>query len=342
VVPELLSFIEALTNTYIRFNRPHFWRDGMPEDKRFAYETLYHVLITLSKVMAPFAPFLAEETYQNLSKASANRKESVHLEMFPDAETKFIKPELEDAVARMDALVMLGRNLREKIKIKAKIPLLTMKIIHRDQKVLSELQKLEMYFQDELNIRKFEYVTDEENYILVKAKANFPVLGKKVGAKMKAIAAQIDKLSLADLEKMENGSSITIDGEAITISDIEIKRSSKGDQPTITAHQLISIEVDSTLTDEQILEGLSREVMRKIQQARKNADLKLDARIELSLFVDGKLLEAVKAHEETVKSETLTVALTYAASAESVTGTHTEVATDIEEGKVGIGIKVRS
>jgi isoleucyl-tRNA synthetase len=74
VVPELLNFIEALTNTYIRFNRPHFWRDGMPEDKRFAYETLYHVLITLSKVMAPFAPFLAEETYQNLSKASANRK----------------------------------------------------------------------------------------------------------------------------------------------------------------------------------------------------------------------------------------------------------------------------
>ena len=340
VVPELLAFIESLTNTYIRFNRPHFWRDGMPEDKRFAYETLYHALITLSKVMAPFAPFLAEETYQNLSRASASRKESVHLEMFPEAETKFIKPELEDAVARMDALVMLGRNLREKIKIKAKIPLLTMKIIHRDPKVLSQLQKLEAYFQDELNIRKFEYVTKEEDYIQVKAKANFPVLGKRVGPKMKAIAAQIDKLSLSDLESLEKGASITIDGEAITIADIEIRRQSLGDKITIAAHQLISIEVDPTLTEEQILEGLSREVMRKIQQARKNADLKLDARIELSLFVDGKLLEAVKAHEETVKSETLTLKLTYASTAEAVTGTHTEVATDIEEGKVGIGIKV--
>lgn len=340
VVPELLNFIEALTNTYIRFNRPHFWRDGMPEDKRFAYETLYHVLITLSKVMAPFAPFLAEETYQNLSKASANRKESVHLELFPDAETKFINPDLEQAVARMDALVMLGRNLREKIKIKAKIPLLSMKIIHRDQKALASLKTLEAYFQDELNIRKFEYVTDEENYILVKAKANFPVLGKKVGAKMKAIAAQIDKLSLADLEKLEGGASLTIDNETITMADIEIKRSSKGDKPTILAHQLVSIEVDPTLNDDQILEGLSREVMRKIQQARKNADLKLDARIELCLFVDGKLLEAVKAHEETVKSETLTTKLTYASSAETVIGTHTEIATDIEEGKVGIGLKV--
>jgi isoleucyl-tRNA synthetase len=173
----------------------------------------------------------------------------------------------------MDALVMLGRNLREKIKIKAKIPLLSMKIIHRDQKALASLKTLEAYFQDELNIRKFEYVTDEENYILVKAKANFPVLGKKVGAKMKAIAAQIDKLSLADLEKLEGGASLTIDNETITMADIEIKRSSKGDKPTILAHQLVSIEVDPTLNDDQILEGLSREVMRKIQQARKNADL---------------------------------------------------------------------
>jgi hypothetical protein len=147
-------------------------------------------------------------------------------------------------------------------------------------------------------------------------------------------------LSIADLEKLETGASILIDGEAITIADIEIKRSSKGDKPTISAHQLVSIEVDATLNEDQILEGLSREVMRKIQQARKNADLKLDARIELSLFVDGKLLEAVKAHESTLTSETLTKKLTYAASAESVTGTHTEVATDIEEGKVGIGLKV--
>jgi isoleucyl-tRNA synthetase len=339
-VPELLNFIESLTNTYIRFNRPHFWKDGMPEDKRYAYETLYHVLMTLSKVMAPFAPFLAEETYQNLSKASATAKESVHLELFPEAESKFINADLEAAVARMDALVALGRNLREKIKIKAKIPLLSMKIIHRDPKALESLKKLETYFQDELNIRAFHYVTDEENYVLVKAKANFPVLGKRVGPKMKAIAAQIDKLSLAELEKLENGAELTIEGEAITIADIEIKRSSKGDKPTISAHQLVSIEVDSTLTDEQILEGLSREVMRKIQQARKNADLRLDARIELSLFVDGKLLDAVKAHESTLKSETLTLKLSYVSSPEAVTGSHTEVATDIEEGNVGIGIKV--
>ena len=350
VVPELVQFIESLTNTYIRFNRPHFWSSGsgaqMPEDKRFAYETLNHVLITLSKVMAPFAPFLSEETYLNLTEGTAQAKESVHLETFPEANTALIKPELEQAVARMDALVMLGRNLREKIKIKAKIPLLSMKIIHRDPKALAELKKLEAYFQDELNIRKFEYITKEEDYVQVKAKANFPVLGKRVGQKMKAMAAQIEKLSLSELEKLEAGETLNISlengNETITLSDVEIRRSSLGDKPNLLAHQQVSIEADITLHEEQILEGLSREVMRKIQQARKNADLKLDARISLNLFVEGKLLEAVKAHETTVISETLSTELTYAKSEDSLTGTFTEVVSDLEEGKIGIGIKVVS
>ena len=346
VVPELLNFIESLTNTYIRFNRPHFWKPGkgsqMAEDKRYAYETLFYVLTTLSKVMAPFAPFLSDEIYKNLSKAIPGGlgKESVHLESFPDADAKFIKPDLEHAVARMDTLVALGRNLREKVKIKAKIPLLSMKIIYRDAAALKELAKLEAYFQDELNIRKFEYVTKEEDYVQVKAKANFPVLGKRVGQKMKAIAAKIDLLSLAEISLLESGDTIIVEGSAITISDVEIRRSSLGDKPNLLAHQMVSIEVDTTLHEEQILEGLSREVMRKIQQARKNADLKLDAKINLSLHCDGKLLEAVKAHETTLKDETLAKALHYAASADDVKGTHVETATDIEEGHVRIGLTV--
>ena len=342
VVPELLDFIEALTNTYIRFNRPHFWKSGMPEDKRFAYETLYHVLTTLSKLMAPFAPFLSEETYLNLSQSLPDsiRKESVHLEDYPQVDASLIQTDLERAVARMDVLVMMGRNLREKIKIKAKIPLKHMKIIHRDPKALADLKKLEWYFQDELNIRAFEYVTKEEDFVQIKAKANFPVLGKRVGQKMKSIAAGIDKLSLSDLERLEAGTSLVIEGEEITIADVEIKRLSLGDKPTIAAHQQVSIEVDPTLTDEQLLEGLSREVMRKIQAARKNADLKMDARIELTLFVEGKLLEAAKAHEATLKAETLCSKLVYVSSKDELRGTHVEIATDVEEGPVGVGLKV--
>jgi isoleucyl-tRNA synthetase len=342
VVPKLLDFIEALTNTYIRFNRPHFWKGGMPEDKRYAYETLYHVLVSLSKIMAPFAPFLSEEMYLNLSRAlpGGSRKESVHLEDYPETDRRFIQPELEKAVARMDVLVMLGRNLREKIKIKAKIPLLSMKIIHREQRALEDLKKLEPYFQDELNIRGFEYVSREEEYVQVKAKANFPVLGKRVGPKMKLIAAKIDALSLADIESLEAGGSLMLEGESITLADLEIRRSSLGDRPNLVAHQQVSIEVDPTLTEEQIFEGLAREVMRKIQQARKNADLKLDARIELILFVEGRLLAAVKAHEAVLCAETLTSTLRYASSPDGLSGTHIETATDVEEGPIGIGLRV--
>ncbi len=344
VVPGLLDFVESLTNTYIRFNRPHFWRDGLPEDKRYAYETLFYVLTTLSKVMAPFAPFLSEETYLNLARAlpGGAGKESVHLETFPEADETLINPELEHAVARMDALVMLGRNLREKIKIKAKIPLRSMKIIHRDAKALESLKQLEPYFKDELNIRAFEYITKEEDYVSVKAKANFPVLGKRIGPRMKPIAARIEKLSLNDIERLESGEKIVIEGEAISISDVEIRRGSLGDRPNIQVHQLVSLEADITLSEEQVLEGLAREVMRKIQQARKNADLKLDARIELSLFVDDKLLGAVKAHEAALKEETLTVSLHYASSKDAVKGAHTEVVTEVEEGIIAIGITARA
>src|SRR5471032_3256107 len=97
VVPQLLQFIEELTNTYIRFNRSHFWQEGMPEDKRLAYETLYEVLVTLSRLMAPFAPFLSETTYQNLSGVLKAPKESVHLDSFPEADTSRLRPELEEA-----------------------------------------------------------------------------------------------------------------------------------------------------------------------------------------------------------------------------------------------------
>lgn len=341
VVPALLSFIEDLTNTYIRFNRPHFWKNGMPEDKRYAYETLYSALLTLSKIMAPFAPFLAEETYLNLMADVGTKKESVHLESFPEADSSLIHPELEASVERMGVLVMLGRNLREKIKVKAKIPLKTMKIIHRDPKALEGLKKLEPYFQDELNIRNFEYITQEEKYVQVSAKANFPVLGKRVGAKMKTIAAQITKLSLTEIENLEKGATLTLEGEVVSISDMEIRRANLGDHPHLLAHQLVSIEVDASVDEDQLLEGLSREVMRKIQQARKNADLKLDARINLHLYVNGKLLQAIQAHESTLITETLTHKLVLTQSPEQVQGSHLEQA-DIDEGPIKIGITVVS
>ena len=308
VVPKLLQFIEDLTNTYIRFNRSHFWQDGMPEDKRLAYETLYETLLTLSKVMAPFAPFMAEVTYQNLSKAlpENQRKESVHLDQFPTFKKEAIRPDLEEAVTAMEALVTLGRNQREKISVKAKIPLRKLKIIHRSQKVLDTLKKFEPYFTDELNVQAVEYDVNEDAYIQISAKPNFPVLGKRFGPKMKAASAVIQGWTLENLLKIEKGESIEVEGQAITASDLEIRRAPKGENPNLAVHSLISMELDPTVTPEQEREGLAREVIRKVQAARKSADFKLDDRIALEIGCSGSLREAIETHRETVCSETLT------------------------------------
>jgi isoleucyl-tRNA synthetase len=341
VVPLLLGFIEELTNTYIRFNRSHFWQNGMPEDKRLAYETLHHVLITLSKVMAPFAPYLSEVTFQNLKQVLKSSEESVHLSAFPSAETHWVKPELEDAVKVMDALVTLGRNHREKIKVKAKIPLRSMKIIHRDPKILENLKKFEPYFQDELNIRKIDYTSDEDSFVSITAKANFPALGKRAGAKMKSIAAGIQKFTLPQLLSLEKGQEIQVDGESISLSDVIIQRAAKGERPDLSIDQWVSIEVDPHVGADQVEEGLAREVMRKIQQARKNADFQLDDRISLELHCDGDLKSAVETHLKLLQSETLTEKFAWNPAP---SGQHTEEA-EIETlngtAKIKIGVTVQ-
>jgi isoleucyl-tRNA synthetase len=315
VVPGLLQFIEDLTNTYIRFNRSHFWQNGMPEDKVYAYETLFHVLTTLSKVMAPFAPFLSETIHQNLKSGLPNAAESVHLEDFPRADEKLVRPELEEAVKVMDALVTLGRNHREKIKVKAKIPLLSMKVIHREKRVLENLARFEPYFKDELNIRKIEYVSNEDDFVQITAKANFQVLGKRLGQKMKQVGAGVQGLKLADLLKLESGQTLTIEGESITLADIDLRRAPKGENANLSVDALVSIQVDPTVTEEQEREGNLRTLTRAVNQKRKMENLNLDDRIEVTL---PKSLEPVVAvNRDFFLGETLCQAIHYEASSET-------------------------
>lgn len=334
VVPGLLQFIEDLTNTYIRFNRRHFWQDGMPEDKRLAYETLYETLLSLSKLMAPFAPFLSETIYQNLVSIHPDRCESVHLETFPEADLSLIRPELEEAVRTMEALVLLGRNHREKISVKTKIPLRSMIIIHREKSVLDNLKRFEPYFQDELNIQKINYDSNEDHFIQISAKANFSVLGPRLGSKMKVIAVGIQKLGLDDLLELESGKSVLVANQPISLADVEIRRAAKGNNPNLTTHQLVSIEIDPTVTPEQIQEGLAREVIRKIQSARKTADFILDDRITLELHCSGAVREAILVHQEMIQRETLCVQMMWI---EVPRGKHTEEA-EIEGQAIKIGI----
>lgn len=338
VVPHLLQFIEELTNTYIRFNRSHFWQDGMPEEKRLAYETLFEVLTTLSRLMAPFAPFLADTTFQNLKSGLASPSESVHLEKFPVADKSMFRPELEEAVQAMEVLVQLGRNHREKIQVKAKIPLLQIRIIHRNARVLETLKKFEPYFVDELNFRKVVYDANEDQYVAISAKANFPVLGKRLGAKMKSVSAGIQKLALTELLRLEKGETLTVDGETIQLADVEIRRGPKDNNPNLATHQVVSIEVDPTVTPEQVREGLAREVMRKVQAARKSADFQMDDRIALEIACDGALKEAIEHHQGLLVSETLSSNFKLLPLSGDPAGSHTE-SVDIDGDQLKLGLR---
>jgi isoleucyl-tRNA synthetase len=211
-----------------------------------------------------------------------------------------------------------------------------MRVIHRDTQVLENLRIFEPYFQGELNVRKIEYNSNEDHFIQVTAKANFPVLGKRLGPKMKAVAAAIQKLGIKDILRLEKGEMLTIEGEAIVLAEVELRRASKGVNPNLATSQLVSIEMDPTVEREQLLEGLAREIIRKVQAARKNADFIIDDRIRLELGCSGDLAEAAKAYQQMIQQETLTLEF---ALTDSPQGKHTE-SVDLEEGLIKIGITV--
>ena len=336
VVPNLLQFIEELTNTYIRFNRKQFWADGMPETKRAAFETLFHVLHTLARVMAPFTPFLAEATYDNLARVLPARKDSVHLEAYPEAEPGRIDRALEDAVARMSQMVVMARNIRETIGVRAKIPLRRLTIIHRERGVLDALRQLEDCFVDELNVQQVVYEDREDAWVQISARANFKKLGARLGKKMKAVAHAVQQLTVQDIVALEAGRALELEGEAIALDDVEIRRAAKDAGEALASDQRISIALDPTVTEAQIQEGLGREVIRRIQLARKAAGLNLDDRICVQLACDAELRGAIAAHHGAIREATLADALELV---EAPAGTFVEDA-EIDGRKLTIGLRV--
>ena len=337
VVPALLHFIEGLTNTYIRFNRRHFWADGMPEDKRLAFETLHAVLLTTAKLMAPFTPFLAEVTYKNLSRTLADARDSVHLETYPSADESLRDPALEAAVERMEQAVLMARALREHINVKGRVPLRTLTFVHGDKAALDELRLLEPYVADELNVQSVAYDTDERAWLSLTARANFKRLGARLGKRMKEVASAIERLDADDLRRLERGEALTVAGEAITLDDIELRRAPRDPKVVLQAHALIAVALDPTVTPEQREEGLAREVRRRIQQARKHARVAWDARVDLELSVAGELREAAEARLAWLKAETLAETIRFV---DAPTGTYTE-RFDIDGDTLTLGLTAR-
>jgi len=286
--------------------------------------------------MAPFTPFLSETTYGNLGRVLPDAKSSVHLERYPVADVARIDRRLEDAVARMSQMVVMARNVRETLGVKAKIPLNRLTIIHRERGVLDAMRELEDCFVEEINVAQVVYEDREDDWIQISAKANFKKLGARLGKRMKPVASAVQQLTVADIVALETGQTLTLEGEPITLDDVEIRRAPKDANEALASDQLISIALDPTVSEAQVQQGVSREVIRRIQVARKNAQLQLDDRITVQLACAAELRAAVEAHAPAIRDATLAQAL---AVVDAAAGTFVEAA-EIDGQPLTIGLTV--
>lgn len=304
VVPELFHFIEDLTNWYIRLNRRRFWEEGLSKDKSNAYSTLYTTLESLSRLMAPFAPFLSDHIFQELKAFNKETEESVHLCVYPEANEAFINSTLETAVNRMQQVILLGRQKRINEGVKVKTPLKTLKIIHQDQLLLNEIKKLEEYIKAELNVKNLEYLTNESDFVVLTAKPNLPVLGKKLGKEMGAYKSLIEKLSSKDVQRIEDGEKISINQFEFDASEILVYRSPRPGTQALT-NRLITIDMVCTLDQDLIDEGLAREMVNRIQKTRKDLNFNVSDRIEINIHTTPELARIFLKFENYISQETL-------------------------------------
>ena len=295
-VRPFVAFIEDLTNWYIRRSRRRFWKSQNDGDKLHAYRTLRYVLVQLSKVAAPFTPFISETIYRNLK--GKDDPESVHLCDFPTARAGARDLALEREMAAVQAIVKLGRQLRVDNDLKVRQPLAKILVAGADT-------RLDDLILDELNIKEIAYIADETALCDVSYKANFKTLGKKCGPKMKAVAAGIAAL------KAFNGSA-TVEGFELTDEDVLVTRKPKAGM-VVASEGAVVVGLETALTPALIAEGLAREFVSHVQAMRKEADFEVTQRIAVTAEVDADLRDALTAHADYVKAETLATALSFAA-----------------------------
>jgi isoleucyl-tRNA synthetase len=309
VVPQLFDFIEDLTNWYIRLNRGRYWGEEITADKIAAYSTLYTSLHELCQVMAPFAPFLAEHVYRELGALGGGTAApaSVHLCDYPEPESQWVRPELERAVERMQQVVLLGRQKREEVKIGLRTPLRSLTVVHRDAGVLDELRQLENYLRSELNVHEIRYDTDEPAHIQVVAKPNFPLLGKRLGKRMKEFQRLISDLTQEQIELLRSDGAVTLNGEVFGSDEIQVLQQARPGTNTISNGR-IAVDLDIALDAELVRGGYARELVNRIQRRRKDMGLNVADRVDVRYDGDEELMRAAREHRAYVRGETLALA----------------------------------
>ncbi|MBS1262196.1 MAG: Isoleucine--tRNA ligase [Calditrichaeota bacterium] len=300
----ITDFIDRLTNWYIRRSRRRFWKSEQVEDKNRAYHTLYTMLATLSRVLAPFAPFITETIHRNLVAGHLEgAADSVHLDEWPELDDRLRDDDLKARMDYVRQIVSAGRAAREKARMKVRQPLPRILVVAEEpqRERMGELTELLL---DELNVRELEFVDSENDLVSFRAKANFPQLGPRFGKATPEWAAKIAAADAETAAAWAGGATVTIDGERFAPDDVVLSREAPAH---LVVHEdgEIMVALDTRLDDSLRREGYVRELINKIQNRRKQHRFEITQRIELSLAADEELRAAVEQYHALIEREVL-------------------------------------
>lgn len=298
--------IDHLSNWYVRRCRRRFWKSEMNENKLAAYQTLYECLVTVSKLIAPFAPFLAEELFQNLNSVTKSEQiESVHLTDLPEkGETD---KELEQKMDVAQHVVYLIRAIRAKSNLKVRQPLKKL-IVVVDKNMKDALSKMKDVILEEVNIKELEILEDDSTLVHKSAKANFKTIGPKFGNKVKPVAERISNLTAAEINTLEkeNLVAVNIDGADLNIAVEDVVIISEQISGWIVESENgVTVAVDTQLTKDLISEGLAREFVNRIQNMRKDAGFQVTDKINIAFSGSSDFVAAINSFTNYISVETL-------------------------------------
>lgn len=315
------NFTDLLSNWYLRRNRRRFWKSEADADKQAAYYTLYTCLVTVAKLLAPFAPFISEEIYRNLvAEQGAGAAESVHLADWPQVNPALVDPALDRDMAVLLKVVELGRSARAESGLKVRQPLAEMLVHVPGNAEKQALQRFESELLDELNVKALRFIDAAGGMVEYRLKPNLPVVGRKYGKLVPALRNTLQNLSPEQAQQIvaaiNAGQSftLTVDGQALEMAGDEILVESSSPAGFAVAEEgSYVVALNTEITEELRREGLARDLVRNVQDARKDAGLEISDHIRLSLQMPEALADAVRPHQEYIAAETLADEVTFAA-----------------------------
>ena len=294
---------DDLSNWYVRLNRKRFWGKEMSEDKLSAYQTLYACLMTVAKLLAPFAPFYADELYHDLG----GELQSVHLAQFPEADETAIDHDLEERQAIAQKITSMVLALRRKVNIKVRQPLQQIMIPAVDATQKAHIETVAGLLKNEVNVKEVNFI-EGQGILVKKVKCNFRVMGKKFGKLMKGVAAQMSVLDQDQIAAFEKAGNITlnVDGQeaVVDVADVEIiSEDIPGWLVSNDGNLTVALEVE--LTPELKKEGMARELINRIQNLRKETGLEITDRIKVTVAPNEETNASIEAFGDYIKGQVL-------------------------------------